>query len=142
MSSINRTFNPKWVTYTGDGTGRDGYVVFTNGGLNETRSYKGSSKPSFDLGTRLMPSHMAAPRKDAAPIDYIPDGTGRDTYIIKAFGLKRDYKSNCNDYINSLRGGEATPMMDKLAMNRRNPQSTDLSNYNNWISVKDRIKRA
>lgn len=41
MSGINRTYNPKWVTYWGDGQGRDGYIVFNNGGLNQLRDYKG-----------------------------------------------------------------------------------------------------
>lgn len=38
-SPINRTFHPKYVTYTGDGNGRDGYVVFNNGGLHALRDY-------------------------------------------------------------------------------------------------------
>ena len=33
-NAMARTFNPKYTTYTGDGTGRDGYVVFGNGGLH------------------------------------------------------------------------------------------------------------
>jgi hypothetical protein len=40
--SISRTHNPKYITYTGDGNGRDGYIVFANGGLHELRDYKGS----------------------------------------------------------------------------------------------------
>lgn len=38
-SPINRTFYPKFVTYTGDGNGRDSYVVFNNGGLHPLRDY-------------------------------------------------------------------------------------------------------
>jgi len=142
MSTIDRTYHPKYVTYTGDGTGRDGYVVFTNGGLEETRTYKGATKTTFDTGMRRQSDHRAAPRKESSAMDYIPDGTGRDTYIIKAFGLKRDYQSDCNNYVNSLRITEHTPMMDKRAMNRRDPHGKDISNYNNWISIKDRIKKA
>ena len=91
MSSIDRTYHPKYVTYTGDGSGRDGYVVFTNGGLEQTRNYKNATKPSFDTGTRLMDAHRPAPCKAASAIDYIPDGSGRDSYIIRAYGLKRNY---------------------------------------------------
>jgi len=40
--SISRTHNPKYTTYTGDGNGRDGYIVFANGGLHELRDFKGS----------------------------------------------------------------------------------------------------
>jgi hypothetical protein len=47
--SIDRTYHPKYVTYTGDGSGRDGYIVFANGGLNELRNYQGSKPRSgFD----------------------------------------------------------------------------------------------
>ena len=44
---LNRTFNPKYTTYTGDGSGRDGYVVFGNGGLHSLRTYVGSKKDGF-----------------------------------------------------------------------------------------------
>ena len=40
--AIARTSNPTYVTYTGDGQGRDGYIVFANGGLHELRQYRGS----------------------------------------------------------------------------------------------------
>jgi hypothetical protein len=32
-ASMARTFYPKYVSYTGDGTGRDAYVILNNGGL-------------------------------------------------------------------------------------------------------------
>lgn len=41
-ATIYRTYNPKYVTYTGDGSGRDTYVTLANGGLHELRDYKGS----------------------------------------------------------------------------------------------------
>jgi len=48
-SSINRTYHPKYLTYTGDGSGRDGHIVFGNGGLHDMRDYRGPSpKPGFD----------------------------------------------------------------------------------------------
>jgi hypothetical protein len=140
MSSIDRTYYPKHVTYTGDGSGRDGYVVFTDGGLEPTRNYKCATKTLFDNGTNLMPAHMTAPRKESTALEYIPDGTGRDTYIINAFGFKRDYKSNCNDYVHSLRSVEHTPVMDKRSLTRRNPNGKDISAYNYWLSAKDRMK--
>jgi len=42
MDSLKRTFDPKFVTYQGDGSGRDSYIVFANGGLNDLRVYNGS----------------------------------------------------------------------------------------------------
>jgi len=41
-SSLNRTYYPKYTTYWGDGSGRDGYAVFENGGLHGLRNYQGS----------------------------------------------------------------------------------------------------
>jgi hypothetical protein len=47
---IDRTYYPKYVTYTGDGAGRDHYITFNNGSLHALRDYKGSTKNSFNLG--------------------------------------------------------------------------------------------
>lgn len=51
MSGLNRTYNPKWVTYWGDGNGRDQYIVFNNGGLNELRDYKGPQYNGWSAAT-------------------------------------------------------------------------------------------
>ena len=32
---LHRSSKPIWYNYTGDGAGRDGYIIFNNGGLNE-----------------------------------------------------------------------------------------------------------
>jgi hypothetical protein len=32
-ASMARTFYPKYVSYSGDGTGRDAYIIMNNGGL-------------------------------------------------------------------------------------------------------------
>ena len=32
-SQMSRTFYPKYASYTGDGSGRDSYVILNNGGL-------------------------------------------------------------------------------------------------------------
>jgi hypothetical protein len=54
-STLNRTFNPKFTTYGGDGQGRDGYIIFNNGGLNELRDYKGSlAYNGFKVGPNTM----------------------------------------------------------------------------------------
>ena len=111
LNSINRTYHPKFTTYTGDGAGRDHYIVFNNGGLNELRDYRGSQYNGFNLGTNPV-SNTITPKKDATAFDYIPDGTGRDTYIINGFGLKRNYKSSYREFEKTLRSESCTPMMD------------------------------
>ena len=50
MSTLNRTYHPKYTTYTGDGNGRDHYIVFNNGGLHALRDYRGTQYNGFDLG--------------------------------------------------------------------------------------------
>jgi hypothetical protein len=100
-SPINRTYHPKYVTYNGDGNGRDHYITFDNGGLHKLRDYRGSHKKnSFSIGQSYQ---TVTPKKDATAFDYVPDGSGRDTYVIKQFGLKRDYKSHYRDFETNLR---------------------------------------
>ena len=35
LPSLNRTFNPKYTHYIGDGSGRDAFIIFTNGGFHD-----------------------------------------------------------------------------------------------------------
>jgi hypothetical protein len=81
MSSLNRTDHQKWVTYWGDGNGRDHYIVFNNGGLNEQRMY-GSDKKNGWKDTVHATQFRATPSKDATAINYTGDGSGRDSYVI------------------------------------------------------------
>ena len=105
-TSINRTYHPKWVTYTGDGTGRDQYVTFANGGLNELRNYQGSQgKPSFNH-LKGSPHRMSQPRKEATAFDYVPDGSGRDSYVIFNYGLKANYRSAYKNFEQGLRSNQ------------------------------------
>lgn len=136
FSTLGRTFNPKFTTYGGDGNGRDGYIIFNNGGLNELRDYQGSvGDCKFKTGPNMQ-QIATQPRKEATAFDYIPDGSGRDTYIIRSFGLKRDYRSNYNDFQKQLRSGSSTPMMDAEQIRRRSPHKVDGSFYTNWPSPK------
>lgn len=73
------------------------------------------------------------PHKDATAIDYIPDGTGRDTYITKSFGLKRNYKSSFREFEKSLRDHTDTPVMDSR-VNRNSPFKPEATIYTNWPS--------
>lgn len=99
---IDRTYYPKYVTYTGDGAGRDHYITFNNGGLHALRDYRGPTKNSFNLGPN-PPHQGVTPCKEATAIDYKPDGTGRDLYVIRLHGLKRNYKDNFRDFERGLR---------------------------------------
>lgn len=125
---LQRTEHIKFVTYGGDGNGRDHYIIFNNGGLNDLNYYKGSSRRDC-FSTSPQRANTTA-RKDPTAVDYIVDGSGRDTYILNAFGLKRNYKSpSIKDYQITLRAKDATPFMDhKSNVNRGLPITT----FTNW----------
>ena len=85
-SGLNRTFNPKWASYTGDGSGRDQYIVFCNGGLQPQRNFNFKNTRPQDT-FNASPSKTfnfcrPSPSKSPGLTEYIPDGNGRDTYII------------------------------------------------------------
>ena len=132
-NAMNRTFNPKYTTYTGDGSGRDGYVVFANGGLHALRSYNGPKKETFTTSPHRG-RMMVTPVKEATAFDYVPDGSGRDSYIIRNYGLKSNYRSKYREYEQGLRSGSPTPIMDARALRQRDPWGTDATHYLNWPS--------
>ena len=49
------------------------------------------------MGPNALTTHIT-PTKDPTAFDYVPDGTGRDLYVIRLNGLKRLYKSNYRDF--------------------------------------------
>jgi len=76
MHSLYRTEYIKHAQYNGDGKGRDGYIVFCNGGLNELRRYKGSV-PTTAFTKNPIRNHVRTspiPQKEATAFDYVPDG--------------------------------------------------------------------
>ena len=47
-ATMARSFYPKYASYTGDGTGRDSYVVINNGGLtNSDKRHMNIHKPAI-----------------------------------------------------------------------------------------------
>jgi len=108
---LHRSSRPIWYNYTGDGAGRDGYIIFNNGGLNEQRHYFGSKPESWKRSYNPV-INVSQPRKEATAFDYVPDGSGRDLYIIRNYGLKRNYKSQHKYFESNLREEIVTPMMD------------------------------
>lgn len=133
-ATIYRTYYPKYVTYTGDGSGRDTYVTMANGGLHELRNYKGSQPRSGFDNLKAKPRVAVIPRKDATAFDYVPDGSGRDSYVIFNYGLKANYRSDYKGFERGLRSHQETPMMDARSAHAKDPFGTDISNYRNWQS--------
>ena len=87
MTTLYRTYDPKFVTYWGDGNGRDHYVVFNNGGLNEQRMHGKDTRISWKDtrvvgGSAIGSVSKGTPHKDATALRYWGDGSGRDHHVI------------------------------------------------------------
>ena len=63
------------------------------------------------MGPNPTINHVT-PYKEPTAFDYKPDGTGRDLYVIRLHGLKRNYKSSHREFEFQLRSEQKTPMMD------------------------------
>ena len=80
------------------------------------------------------------PNRDPGTVDYVPDGQGRDSYIIRNYGLKANYRSSYKAYERSLRcNTEGTPNMDAEQIRRRDPTGKDSSQYLNWPSTRAKM---
>ena len=99
-STMTRTFHPKHALYFGDGSGRDTYVVVSNGGLSD-------SKRAMMWRPNKIPKPVnPKPYKLAAALNYRSDGTGRDSYVVSnAGGLVGDWRCTKPDvnFKNGLR---------------------------------------
>ena len=83
-----RTISPKYASYFGDGSGRDTYVVLNNGGLTHADKAHMMKRP-FRNTTQ---NRDRTPLKNAVPLTYHSDGSGRDSYVIQnSGGLVNDY---------------------------------------------------
>mgnify|MGYP000197487829 CR=1 FL=1 len=93
---LARTYNPTCQNYSGDGSGRDSYIIMNNGGL--TRENK---KHMMHRQFKRSPVNIRPmPEKPAVAFRYQADGTGRDSYVIRnTTGLIRDYTSKKPDRI-------------------------------------------
>ena len=49
--------------------------------------------------------HHPIPRKEPTAFDYVPDGSGRDSYVIFNYGLKANYRSGYKEFEKDLRSG-------------------------------------
>jgi hypothetical protein len=132
-----RTNYPKYASYTGDGSGRDAYVILNNGGLTSV------SKANMMFRKQSQPKyHNPAPQKHATSITYISDGTGRDSYVISnSGGLVNDFK--CTPvhahFLGSLRRQERTPLPPKF---RGLSGPPDITDYLHWITPNSRKEMA
>ena len=83
MQSCQIQMTAKKSHYGIDGTGRDSYINFDNGG--NYRGYLQSGRGKFERGA--YDSQQSNRRKsqciiEGRPLHYIGDGTGRDFYVM------------------------------------------------------------
>ena len=92
-----RTFDPKYAHYFANGSGRDCYVEFNNGGFSVSKPRAKIEGTSFmRFGNFAGGSH--SPRMDPSPVDYHSDGSGRDGYIVcNSGGLKQMFNKTCGE---------------------------------------------
>lgn len=136
LASMQRTFEPRYVSYYGDGSGRDQQITLNNGGLTGVEKTgmghtgKQFSKYNSNVTQRKSPS----PHKDAPTFYYMSDGSGRDSYVLQNNGgLRPDYdrlnKSPGKLFTESLRNGPKSPLKYfKDGMKDR----ADITTYLNW----------
>ena len=138
LASMQRTFKPTYVSYYGDGSGRDIQITLNNGGLTSVErtgmGHQGVQFAQFSstVAKRVSPS----PQKDAPTFYYMSDGSGRDTYILQdGGGLRPEYdrlhKSPDVIFKDSLRNEVKSPLKyfkDGLK------DKADITTYLNWQS--------
>ena len=90
QAGMIRTHNPTYASYSGDGSGRDSYIILNNGGLTQ------ESKKHMMWSSKIRPVRdmRSYPDKPAQAFTYRSDGSGRDSYVIKnSGGLINDFRS-------------------------------------------------
>jgi hypothetical protein len=91
---MQRTFNPTYTRYYGNGTGRDHQVIQYDGGLTSNAKgglgHTGVHLPRYNHSVTRRTS--PTPVKEASTFYYQSDGTGRDSYVVMDNGgLRPDY---------------------------------------------------
>lgn len=127
-----RTFYPKYVNYTGDGTGRDAYVILNNGGLANADK-KGMMFRKLGSPNTVTPH----PQKESKAFTYISDGTGRDSYVIQnSGGLVHDFRCQPAESLfkGSLRRLERSNLPPR---NKRFNGAPEITDFLNWITPRD-----
>jgi len=129
----HRTHYPKHASYFGDGSGRDTYAVFDNGGLN------GHKKPHMQIRKNVHPQPaIPNPRKDPPSHSYIADGSGRDSYVIAHHGgLVNDY-GKFKPVGESFKDGLRKHQKINHYTRAYNPNfnSVDIEQFLNWYTPK------
>jgi len=136
------------IIYKPDGSGRDTYVNFDDGGFNRMYQPRGQFHP----GTLLLPNlehqrffeRQKKPHIHSKPVQYKPDGSGRDSYVKSTNGGMTVLTQRSREYRQvfrqSLRAYEPIPSayyLEKRDKKRATRHSMELTR-----STLDNIRRA
>ena len=82
--------NPKYISYSPNGFGRDSYIKYNNGGfLDKISTVKSTEKYDFNSTVRYFNT-----KRNVSSLKYRSDGTGRDNYVLhESGGLEKEYRS-------------------------------------------------
>ncbi|CAG9312641.1 unnamed protein product [Blepharisma stoltei] len=128
--SLYRTFMPKIIHYSNDGSGRDNYISTINGGLRKL-----SVKPDILERKGIILQRKHNRRSSASPLAtsfrYYSDGSGRDFYITQnSGGLQNGY----------IPGGKKDIFKASLRMSPERSGCSDAfsSTMQGWLSIRSR----
>jgi hypothetical protein len=127
MANLWRTQRPRIPQYASDGSGRDYYIKYNNGGLWEEDHFKIIKKPEYEY-PRYNNYHTLFHL--AAPVKFIPTGAGRETYIINSMGFCHDQRPLASYQLGEfLRNSRSIEAQSKV-LNKRPYKSKAEKRYN------------
>ena len=127
MANLWRTQRPRIPQYASDGSGRDYYIKYDNGGIWENEKFKILKKPDYEYSKY---SNYHTLFHQAAPVKYIPTGAGRETYIINSMGLCHDQRPLASYHLGEfLRNSKSLEVQQKYK-NKRLYKSKAEKRYN------------
>jgi hypothetical protein len=139
-----RTFDPKFQHYFSDGTGRDNFINYNNGGFSVPRYFNAQKGTAFMKHGSISAQRSTSPRKEAMPVEYRSDGTGRDSYIVcNSGGMKQIFNKTCGEQLfkETLRQSERPLFKSQRRgggrpIHLQKPFEVDITTYRNWITPK------
>ena len=118
-AALCRTFNPTYASYSGDGTGRDSYIILNNGGLSK----EPKRNMMWQSLNKCRPDIRVVGHKPTPTHKYKSDGSGRDSYVIRnQGGLVNDFRCSQADSVfkSGLRANIPSPLRAADTMNATN----------------------